>query len=65
MFLQFVVTSGLERPLYDPVGKYYGAALFAAVSITLISPNAAIHGAVLMGVVLCTQWPPQLAARCS
>jgi cardiolipin synthase len=54
MFLQFVLTSGVERPLYDPVGKYYGVALFGAVAITLGSANRAIHQAVLIGVVLCT-----------
>ena len=54
MFLQFVVTSGLERPLYDPVGKYYGAFLFGAVGITLVSANPVIHQAMLIGVVLYT-----------
>jgi CDP-diacylglycerol--glycerol-3-phosphate 3-phosphatidyltransferase len=54
MFLQFVVTSGLDRPVYDPVGKYYGAVLFGAVGITLVSANPAIRQAVLIGVVLYT-----------
>jgi CDP-diacylglycerol--glycerol-3-phosphate 3-phosphatidyltransferase len=54
MFLQFVLTSGVERPLYDPVGKYYGAMLFGAVGITLVSASPIVHRAVLMGVVLYT-----------
>lgn len=54
MFLQFVVTSGLQRPHYDPVGKYYGAALFGAVGITLVLDNSVIRQAVLIGVVLYT-----------
>jgi len=54
MFVQFVLTSGMGRPLYDPVGKYYGAMLFGAVAITLVSANPIVHRAVLMGVVLYT-----------
>jgi phosphatidylglycerophosphate synthase len=54
MFLQFVLTSGRQGPLYDPVGKYYGAALFAAVGITLISSSPLVHRGVLVGVALCT-----------
>jgi CDP-diacylglycerol--glycerol-3-phosphate 3-phosphatidyltransferase len=54
MFVQFVLTSGLDRPVYDPAGKYYGAALFGAVAITLISSSPIVHRTVLMGVVLYT-----------
>ena len=54
MFVQFVLTSGLDRPAYDPAGKYYGAALFGAVAITLISASPIVHRTVLMGVVLVT-----------
>jgi phosphatidylglycerophosphate synthase len=62
MFLQFVLTSGPSGPLYDPVGKYYGAALFAAVGITLVSSSPLVRSGVLVGVVLCTG--ASVASRC-
>jgi CDP-diacylglycerol--glycerol-3-phosphate 3-phosphatidyltransferase/cardiolipin synthase len=42
MFVQFLLTSKRGRPVYDPVGKYYGAFLFTAIGITLAFPNAAV-----------------------
>lgn len=39
VFLQFIITSRLNVLIYDPLGKYYGAFLFAIILITLISPN--------------------------
>lgn len=51
MFAQFIVTSGLRRPLYDPVGKYYGVFLFAAIGVTLVFPKPAVYNAVLVGIV--------------
>ena len=39
MFAQFVLTSKLARPIYDPVGKYYGVFLFCAVGVTLLCPT--------------------------
>jgi phosphatidylglycerophosphate synthase len=62
MFLQFVLTSGRRGPVYDPVGKYYGAALFAAVGITLVSSSPLVRRGVLVGVVLCTG--ASVASRC-
>jgi phosphatidylglycerophosphate synthase len=38
MFLQFVLTSGSERPRYDPFGKYYGVLLFGLAGVTLAFP---------------------------
>jgi CDP-diacylglycerol--glycerol-3-phosphate 3-phosphatidyltransferase/cardiolipin synthase len=38
MFVQFILTSGTKKPIYDPIGKYYGAFLFASAGITLILP---------------------------
>ena len=35
MFLQFVLTSGPGGPVYDPVGKYLGVYLYAAVAATV------------------------------
>ena len=51
MFAQFILTSGLKRPIYDPVGKYYGLFLFAAVGVTLVFPKPAVYNAVLVGIV--------------
>lgn len=51
MFTQFILTSGLRRPLYDPVGKYYGAFLFAAIGFTLIFPKPTVYTAVLVSIL--------------
>ncbi|PKL66998.1 MAG: CDP-alcohol phosphatidyltransferase family protein [Methanobacteriales archaeon HGW-Methanobacteriales-1] len=37
MFLQFIITSKFKVPVYDPIGKYYGAFLFLVIFITLIA----------------------------
>ena len=54
MFAQFVVTSRVGRPVYDPVGKYYGALLFGAIGATVLLPDSAVYEAVLAGLVACT-----------
>ena len=46
MFLQFVWTSGRKRPLYDPVGKYYGVFLFGVIGITLLFNGPLVHRAI-------------------
>ena len=46
MFAQFILTSRLARPVYDPVGKYYGVFLFCAIGVTLGLPYAAVRRAV-------------------
>ena len=51
MFAQFVLTSRLARPIYDPVGKYYGVFLFCAVGVTLVLPYAAVRQAVLVVIL--------------
>jgi CDP-diacylglycerol--glycerol-3-phosphate 3-phosphatidyltransferase/cardiolipin synthase len=51
MFLQFILTSGSERPVYDPVGKYYGAFLFAAIAVTLLWPDFAVCHTVLISIL--------------
>ena len=40
VFIQFILTSKLKVLVYDPVGKYYGAFLFAVILVTLVSPPA-------------------------
>lgn len=54
MFTQFVLTSRLERPVYDPVGKYYGVFLFAAIGVTVALPDSAVCHAVLVGILTFT-----------
>ncbi len=51
MFAQFVLTSRLARPIYDPVGKYYGVFLFCAIGVTLVLPHAAVRQAVLAAIL--------------
>lgn len=51
MFVQFALTSGQEKPLYDPLGKYYGVFLLAAIGVTLALPNGSVRTGVLVGIV--------------
>ncbi len=51
MFTQFVLTSKLDRPIYDPLGKYYGFFLFGAIGVTLVLPDTAVCHAVLVGIL--------------
>jgi phosphatidylglycerophosphate synthase len=51
MFIQFVLTSRLDRPVYDPVGKYYGLFLFCAVGVTLVVPDPTVCRGVLVGIL--------------
>lgn len=39
MFAQFAFSSLYSKRLYDPVGKYYGSMLYAAVFVTLAFPT--------------------------
>jgi CDP-diacylglycerol--glycerol-3-phosphate 3-phosphatidyltransferase/cardiolipin synthase len=39
IYLQFVITSGLDRPLYDPVGKYLGIFFFGIIGVTILMPE--------------------------
>jgi len=52
MFLQFILTSGLKMPIYDPLGKYYGSLLFAGVGITLLFPVNTICNILLVIIVV-------------
>jgi len=53
VFLQFILTSKFNVLIYDPVGKYYGAFLFAIILITLVSPNI-YYNILLIIIVLFT-----------
>jgi len=48
MFGQFLLTSRREGPpRYDPVGKYYGVALYGALGLTLALPDLALSQATM------------------
>jgi phosphatidylglycerophosphate synthase len=51
MFVQFLLTSRQGRPVYDPVGKYYGAFLFVVIGITLVFPGSEIRATALIGLL--------------
>jgi CDP-diacylglycerol--glycerol-3-phosphate 3-phosphatidyltransferase/cardiolipin synthase len=51
MFVQFVWTSGFEQPIYDPLGKYYGVFLFAAIAMTLALPGPTGRRVMLAGIL--------------
>jgi len=53
VFLQFILTSKLNVLIYDPIGKYYGAFLFAIILITLVSPSI-YYNILLIIIVLFT-----------
>ena len=48
---QHTLTSGLRRPVYDPVGKYYGVFLFAAIGVTLALPDFAVCYTLLISIL--------------
>ena len=48
---QHSLTSGLRRPVYDPVGKYYGVFLFAAIGVTLALPDVAVCYTLLISIL--------------
>lgn len=54
MFLQFIVTSKSKVPIYDPVGKYYGAFLFLALFIGLIINNQIINLVLTILIIIFT-----------
>jgi CDP-diacylglycerol--glycerol-3-phosphate 3-phosphatidyltransferase/cardiolipin synthase len=54
MFLFFIISSNNREPLYDPVGKYYGAFLMTAIGITLFFPTAPVSNGVLVLIIAYT-----------
>lgn len=52
MFLQFIITSKIDKPVYDPVGKYYGSFLFACMGIILILPLKQIIDILLVFILV-------------
>lgn len=51
MFAQFVLSSTRRRPLYDPVGRYYGGLLFAVIAVALVIPDEAVWHVLTLGVL--------------
>lgn len=62
MFVQFLVTSRTGRLVYDPVGKYYGGALFAMVLLTLLFRGDQAHEMLLTLFLMYTA--AAVASRC-
>jgi phosphatidylglycerophosphate synthase len=51
MFVQFLLTSRQGRPVYDPVGKYYGTFLFISIGITLVFPSGIVFRVILVSLL--------------
>lgn len=68
MFLQFVLRPRGGRLVYDPVGRFYGAALYGALALTLLAPDLALARALYYAVLVLSAgsllsraavvWPP-------
>ena len=54
MFIQFIITSKSKNPIYNPLGKYYGAFLFLSIFINLIINNITINSLLTLIIVLFT-----------
>lgn len=54
MFLFFTASSDRRRPLYDPVGKYYGTFLIVTIGVTLFFPTGPASSGVLVLIVAYT-----------
>jgi CDP-diacylglycerol--glycerol-3-phosphate 3-phosphatidyltransferase/cardiolipin synthase len=54
MFLFFIVSSNKRKPLYDPVGKYYGTFLMTTIGITLFFPTEPVFNGVLLLIIAYT-----------
>ena len=52
MFILFIGTSGLIKPLYDPVGKYLGAYLMGMILISLLFPEPLIREILLVLLII-------------
>lgn len=51
MFILFIGTSGLKKPIYDPVGKYLGTYLLLMIFISLLFPELLIRQILLIFLV--------------
>jgi CDP-diacylglycerol--glycerol-3-phosphate 3-phosphatidyltransferase/cardiolipin synthase len=51
MFAQFLLSSARRRPVYDPVGRYYGGLLFAVIAMALALPDEGVWHVLALGVL--------------
>lgn len=42
-FIVFAASSGIKRPIYDPVGKYFGAFLMGMIVLSLLLPHPMVR----------------------
>ncbi len=61
MFILFIITSGLKKPVYDPVGKYLGAYLMVMILISLLFEVLLIREILL--VILVIIWLISVTSR--
>lgn len=54
VFAQFVFSSLYSKKLYDPIGKYYGSFLYAAIALTLAFPTQAVCSMITTSLVSLT-----------
>ena len=54
MFLFFIISSNRRKPVYDPVGKYYGTFLMTTIGITLCFPIEFVFDSVLLFIIAYT-----------
>ncbi len=54
MFSFFIFSSRDRKPIYDPVGKYYGTFLLGVIGITLLFPIVLIYNCLLLSIVVYT-----------
>ncbi|MGC9516594.1 MAG: CDP-alcohol phosphatidyltransferase family protein [Methanomicrobiales archaeon] len=52
MFTLFISTSNLEKPVYDPFGKYLGGFLFLMIYLTFLFPEMIIREIMLILLIL-------------
>ncbi len=51
LYLQFILTSGRQKPHYDPVGKYTGLFLFALIVVTLLFPHPLVYAVLTFSIL--------------
>jgi len=52
MFLLFVATSGLKKPVYDPLGKYLGGYLMLMILISILFPEFVVRQILFIVLIL-------------
>jgi CDP-diacylglycerol--glycerol-3-phosphate 3-phosphatidyltransferase/cardiolipin synthase len=54
MFVQFIVSSRRDGPVYDPIGRYYGGFLYGVLAAVLLAPDVAVWHAAPVAVAAMT-----------